>query len=465
MRRPCRLLLVDDETLLLETMSRVLKGPRLNVRTAESGEAALKLLEEEPADVMLVDMAMPGMNGIELLRKVKAGRTPAEVIMMTAHGTIETAVEAMKIGAYDYLQKPAEVEEVERLVAKAYEKVYLVRENQQLRQQLVRHDPYQILIGESAPMSELRLLISKVAPTDATVLVLGESGVGKELVARTVQAQSQRADGPLLTVNCGALTGSLLANELFGHVAGAYTGATRTEKGLFEAAQGGTLFIDEIGEMGAELQRVFLRVLETGEYKRVGEARTRHADARIVAATNRDLGQDVAAGRFRQDLFYRLNVFSITVPPLRAHIEDLPALIAHLLRTLEPDREPRRLGPGVMAALREYPWPGNVRELKNALERGVIMATGNQDEITLADLPPLEQNEPQHSPEPAAAKAAPSQSQDQDDNAFVPLMDLEKGQMLKALELAERNKTEAARLLGISLRSLYTKMDRYKIPR
>ena len=280
MRQPCRLILVDDETLLLETMSRVLKGPRLNVRTAENGEAALKLLEEEPADVMLVDMAMPGMNGIELLRKVKAGRAPTEVIMMTAHGTIETAVEAMKIGAYDYLQKPAEIEEIERLVAKAYEKVHLVRENQQLRQRLVRHDPYQILIGESDPMSELRLLISKVAPTDATVLVLGESGVGKELVARTVQAQSQRADGPLLTVNCGALTGSILANELFGHVAGAYTGATRTEKGLFEAAQGGTLFIDEIGEMDAELQRAFLRVLETGEYKRVGEACTRHADAR-----------------------------------------------------------------------------------------------------------------------------------------------------------------------------------------
>jgi DNA-binding NtrC family response regulator len=355
------------------------------------------------------------------------------------------------------------VADVERVIRKAYEALQLRRENRQLRRALDRHDPYRDIVGDSAAMDEVRRLIAKVAPTDSTVLILGESGVGKELVAHQIHAGSGRAGTAMLTVNCGALQSSLLENELFGHVPGAFTGATKGAAGLFEEADGSTLFIDEIGEMSLDLQKAFLRVLESGEFKRLGEARSRRADVRVIAATNRDLAADVEAGRFRHDLYYRLNVFTLTVPPLRERREDIPLLVEHFLRRKEPHREPpRRVAEAAMAALQAHHWPGNVRELHNALERGLIMAQGMV--ITLQDLPNLSSIAPVPTSATGPATATmqglagepPSTPDD-----FVPLAELERRHLEVALARAGGNKTAAAKLLGLSLRSLYTKLKRH----
>jgi DNA-binding NtrC family response regulator len=307
-------------------------------------------------------------------------------------------------------------------------------------------------------MEEVRRLIARVGPTDATVLILGESGVGKELVARQVHAASAREDAPLMTMNCGALQPTLLENELFGHVPGAFTGATRGAAGLFEEADGGTLFIDEIGEMGLEVQKAFLRVLETGELKRLGEARSRRTDVRVVAATNRDLAADVEEGRFRRDLYYRLNVFSITVPPLRDHPRDIPLLVERYLARVEAG--PHHLSEAAMAALMAHTWPGNVRELHNALERGLILARG--EVIEAQDLPPLAAESPAS---PPPSRRLPATAGDTAPVDFLPLEELERRHLQEALARSDGNKTEAARLLGISLRSLYTKLGRHGLGR
>jgi len=463
--QPIRLLILDDEALFLETLERIFRREGFEVTTTTTGSVAIRHIERHPVDVVLADIVMPGMDGLTFLAHVRGKPDPPEVVMLTAHATIETAVRAMKEGAYDYLQKPAAVDEIEKVVRKAFEHRRLQRENRQLARMLSRHDPYGDLVGTSPAMAELRRLIERVAPTDTTVLITGESGVGKELIARRIHAASRRADGPFLAVNCGSLRPELLENELFGHVAGAFTGATRPAAGLFEEADGGTLLIDEIGEMALELQPTFLRVLETGEFKPLGQPRPRRTTARILAATNRDLARAVEEGRFRSDLFYRLDVFRIDVPPLRAHKEDIPALAEHLLRRLQPERErPRRLTTRALEALVAHDWPGNVRELKNALERGLIMARG--DEIDLADLPPLSRTgsappDPGSgtlSATPAGTGAPPPEGES---DPFLPLDELERRQIVRALERTGGNKTAAARLLGISLRSLYTRLARH----
>jgi two-component system response regulator AtoC len=455
-----RLLILDDEPLFLETLERIFRREGMSVATTTDGGEAVRMLERRPFDVVLSDIVMPGMDGLEFLRRARQRPDPPEVVMITAHATVETALEAMKQGAYDYLQKPAEVEEVERVIRKAYEALQLRRENRQLRRALDRHDPYREIVGESSGIAEVRRLIAKVAPTDSTVLILGESGVGKELVAHQVHAASPRAKTAMLTINCGALQSSLLENELFGHVPGAFTGATKGATGLFEEADGGTLFIDEIGEMTLDLQKAFLRVLESGEFKRLGEARSRRADVRVVAATNRDLAADVEAGRFRRDLYYRLNVFTLTVPPLRERRDDIPLLVDHFLRRREAQRDPpRRLAPEAMAALQGHDWPGNVRELHNALERGLIMARGNV--ITLDDLPPLQARAGAPATPPAAG--VPVGPPPARGDEFLPLLELERRHLEAALARADGNKTAAAKLLGVSLRSLYTKLKRHRM--
>jgi len=456
-----RLLILDDEPLFLETLERIFRREGMSVATTTDGDEALRLLDRRPFDVVLSDIVMPGMDGLEFLRRARQRPDPPEVVMVTAHATVDTALDAMKQGAYDYLQKPAEVEEVERVIRKAYEALQLRRENRQLRRALDRHDPYREIVGESPGIAEVCRLIAKVAPTDSTVLILGESGVGKELVAHQVHAGSPRAKTTMLTINCGALQSSLLENELFGHVPGAFTGATKGGTGLFEEADGGTLFIDEIGEMSLDLQKAFLRVLESGEFKRLGEARSRRADVRVVAATNRDLAADVEAGRFRRDLYYRLNVFTLTVPPLRERRDDIPLLVDHFLRRKEPQRDPpRRLAAEAMTALQAHDWPGNVRELHNALERGLIMARG--DVIAVDDLPPLRAPAGAVSTSPAF-HAAPVGTPPPSEGDFLPLLELERRHLASALARADGNKTAAAKLLGLSLRSLYTKLKRHRM--
>ncbi|RMG42579.1 MAG: sigma-54-dependent Fis family transcriptional regulator [Acidobacteria bacterium] len=457
-----RLLILDDEALFLETLARIFGREGFEVTTTSVGSAAIQHIERNPVDVVLADVVMPGMDGLTFLEHVRSRPDPPEVVMLTAHATVETAVRAMKAGAYDYLQKPARVEEIEKVVQRAYEHRRLMLENRRLARMLDRVDPYRDLVGDSPKIRELRELIERVAPTETTVLITGESGTGKELVARKIHAASPRADGPFLAVNCGSLRPELLENELFGHVAGAFTGATRSAAGLFEEADGGTLLIDEIGEMELGIQPSLLRVLETGEFKRLGQPKPRRTNARVLAATNRDLARDVEAGRFRRDLFYRLNVFTIHVPPLRERREDIPALAEHFLRWLEPERpEPRRLTPRALEALRAHDWPGNVRELRNAIERGLIMARG--DTIDVGDLPPLRPGSAAPAPEAPRRPAPPAVREGAGDGEFLPLAELEARQIREALERTGGNKTAAARLLGISLRSLYTKLARHGI--
>jgi len=455
MARPIRLLIVDDEPLFLETLQRIFVRAGMEVATATRGAVALDLLEERTFDVVLSDIVMPGMDGLTFLAHVLGRDEPPEVVMVTAHATVETALEAMKRGAYDYLQKPAEVAEVEAVVRKAFEKRELARDNRRLHRLLHRREVRQEILGDSPAMAEVRRLIERVAPTDSTVLILGESGTGKELIARAIHRQSHRAAAPMLTVNCGALQATLLSNELFGHAKGAFTGADTASPGLFEEADGSTLFIDEVGEMELEVQKAFLRTLESGEVKRLGEARSRQLDVRVVAATNRDLAADVASGHFRGDLYYRLNVFTIQLAPLRDRRDDIPRLVASFLAERAPTTT---VDAAALAALMAHPWPGNVRELFNCLERGLIMARDGQ--IRAADLEPLSGGRVAP-PRPATPFVTAPVEPAGAGNPFVPLADLERRHLEEALRRAEGNKTQAARLLGLSLRSLYTKLKRY----
>ena len=465
-----RLLVIDDEVLFLQTLERIFTREGMTVLTATHGRQGLEILGQQAVDVVLCDILMPEMDGLEFLEKARELSPAPEVLMLTAHATVETAVSAMKQGAYDYLQKPADINDVERAVRRAYEKVQLARQNSGLRRMLGQTTGRHSLVGESEAIRGVREMIERVAPTQAHVLILGESGVGKELVARQVHALGPRRDFPFLTVDCGALASSLLENELFGHVAGAYTGAGKSARGLFEEADQGTLLIDEIGEMPLDVQSRFLRVLESGEFKRLGEARTRVSRARIVAATNRDLEQEAAKGNFRQDLFFRLNVFPIHVPPLRARREDIPLLVEHLLSTIDPRAgSTRKLSAEAMKQLSEHHWPGNVRELKNALERGVIMARG--EKIEIEDLPPLSFSEmPERRGRTVATEAVSAspkssyeEGKDEGESDFRHLAEVEREHIRRALLHSGGVKTRAAHLLGISLRSLYTRLARYDL--
>jgi len=341
------------------------------------------------------------------------------------------------------------------VVRKAFEKRTLARDNRRLRRLLRRREPHREIVGDSPAMAEVRRLIERVAPTDSTVLILGESGTGKELIAHELHRQSRRASAPMLTVNCGALQATLLSNELFGHAKGAFTGADSASPGLFEEADGSTLFIDEVGEMDMEVQKAFLRTLESGEVKRLGEAKSRHLDVRVVAATNRDLASDVESGHFRRDLYYRLNVFTIEVPPLRDRREDIPLLVESFLAQRAPGSE---VDDAALAALTGHTWPGNVRELFNALERGLIMATGGL--IRAVDLPPLGGG-PAAPTRPVVAPAVVASDPAGEGGPFVPLAELERRHLEEALARVDGNKTQAAKLLGLSLRSLYTKLNRH----
>jgi two-component system response regulator HydG len=391
MERPARVLVVDDEPTLLRALETLLRKKGYDVVALESPIAATQQLALEDFDVALLDIKMPQLSGLELLSAVKHRRPEVEVIMMTGHATVETALAAVRAGAYDYLTKPFEdVELVARSVAKAIERKSLFDRNRELENRLRQQEggPPEGMVGTSAGMREVVRMVEAVAYSAATVLVTGESGTGKELVARALHARSPRKSHPFVALNCGALTETLLESELFGHVKGAFTGAQRDSKGLFDAADGGTIFLDEIGDIPLSTQVRLLRVLQEGEVKRVGSADSTKVDVRVIAATHRDLPKLVKAGRFREDLFYRLNVINIPIPALRERVEDVPLLAHHFLRRYADrlGKKVRAVAPEAIELLCGYRWPGNVRELENAIERAVVLCRA--DTVGAADLPP-----------------------------------------------------------------------------
>jgi two-component system, NtrC family, response regulator AtoC len=451
-----RVLVVDDEEGIRSFISEVLEGEGLRVTQAPDGEAAARLLDRESFHLMLTDLKMPRMDGMTLLRKARAEQPEMEVIVLTAHGTVESAVEAMKLGAFDYLGKPLSGPDELRLIASRALERRRLREGQQRLQPA--QDEAQRLVGQDAAMLAMLAQLKKVAVTDATVLLLGESGTGKEVTAQTVHRESRRNAGPFVAVNCAALSETLLESEMFGHEKGAFTGATAVRRGRFELADGGTLFLDEVAEIKPQLQAKLLRVLQEQRFERVGGTRTIEVDVRIIAATNRDLGEEMRAGRFREDLFHRLAVFPLRLPPLRERSGDVVPLAQHLLSRIarQLGRPSFQIDPAAQAALGRYAWPGNVRELANVLERAAILAdrpTITEDLLVLG-LPSLSA--------PAPAGAPPTVAAPESDAAET-LEQLEQQAIRRALAVTGGNRKQAATRLGIGLRTLYDKLRAYGI--
>ncbi|HEX5549956.1 MAG TPA: sigma-54 dependent transcriptional regulator, partial [Nitrospira sp.] len=369
-----RILVVDDELNIRGALVTLLEKKQYQVRGAGTAEEALELLETAATDLVLTDLKMPGMGGMELLRHLKQKWPDTEVLVMTAFGSIETAVEAMRCGAYDYITKPIDRERLTLVVEKALERHALAFENRQLKDRLETRTRFEQMIGESEPMQRVHSLVDMVAESDVTVLLTGESGTGKELVARAIHHKSRRADGPFVTLNCGALPENLFESELFGYEKGAFTGATTNKMGRFELADGGTLLLDEVGELSLKSQVDFLRVLETKEFRRLGGTKVVKVDTRIVAATNRNLEEAVKEGDFREDLYYRLNVIPIHLPPLRERGDDIPLLVDRFLGefSTQHHRKPKEISRQTLQLLRLYAWPGNIRQLRNLIERLVV---------------------------------------------------------------------------------------------
>lgn len=436
------LLVVDDEASIRESLAGWLEKDGYKVDTAASGAEALQKMAEKYYDIALIDVKMPEMDGLTLLKKLKEAGYETAVIIMTAYGAIEDAVTAMKLGAYDYLLKPFDLEEISLTINKLVEMQSLARENLILRDRVAKISRFENLIGQSPPMLKLYEMIKDVAATDATVLITGETGTGKELVARAIHAQSPRRYGPFIAVNCGAFTEHLLESELFGHEKGAFTDAKYTKKGRLELAHGGTLFLDEIGDISMKMQIDLLRVLETHEFTRVGGTIPIRSDFRVIAATHQDLEQAIAARTFRRDLYYRLNVFHIQVPPLRERREDIPLLAEHFLRryAAETNKKIGGIHPEAMQMLLQYDWPGNVRELENIIERAVVLCKGSQ--IRKEDLPPLTKE----GVPPAAGLS---------------LEEMEKEHISRVLKSVEGNISRAAKILAINRTTLYHKLKKY----
>jgi len=445
---PIAILLVEDEDDFRETTARWMSRKGHTVAESANAQEALALMGRQHFDVAVVDMNMPGISGVELLQRMKSDNVETEVIILTGQGTIESAVQAMKFGACDYLTKPFPLGDLEQRCRLAWDRGQLGKENRQLKEVIKRQAPKNRMIGQSALMKEIFRLIERVAPTDKAVLIQGESGTGKELVARAIQQQSKRANKPFVTINCAALPENLVESELFGHQKGAFTGATAETAGLFEVADGGTLFIDEIGELPLALQPKLLRVLEDGALRRVGSHKERRVDVRIVAATNRDMAEDVKDGAFREDLYYRLNVLSIPLPPLRERENDIDLLIDHLMEndwTIENDAR---------TALRKHHWPGNIRQLANVIDRATILADSRT--ITVDDLPPEITDGPF---EPVDAFSLPDKTR----NEISRLDEIEKAHIVEVLQRENQNKARAARALGIHRRKLYRLLERYEL--
>lgn len=436
-------LVVDDEPNNLTSLEKIFGKEGWRVFGAPNAREALELLRKRRVDVVLTDLMMPGVSGAELLRAVKEVSPDTEVVLMTAFGTVEVAVQAMRDGAYDFVEKPLKRLSIVKSVRKAAERRRLITENRTLRQEL-RSLTERAIIGQSPALRRVLDVVAQAAPSTATVLVLGESGTGKELIARTVHAQSGRS-GAFVAVNCAAIPESILEAELFGHERGAFTGAVSKREGRFARAAGGTLFLDEIGELAPAVQVKLLRVLQEGEFEAIG-GHTQKTDARVVAATNRDLKAEVQAGRFREDLYYRLNVIAVTAPPLRARREDVPLLVDHFLVSYakKNNKPVLRVPPELMDKLVEYTWPGNVRELENAMERAVVLS--KSDVLQLSDLPE------------SIAQAAPVSTESLTFPIGTPLDEVEHRLIRETLRYTSGDKALAAQLLGISTRTIYRKL-------
>jgi two-component system response regulator AtoC len=443
MKKKVKILVVDDEAIIRESLRDWLSDVGHQVLTAENGFQALKMIEREKPGIAIVDLVMPGMDGIELLKRAKEISPSIEVIIVTAYGSIPTAITAMKEGAYDYIEKPFCPEKAELLIERLVEHQGLLEENISLHQRLEERYRFENIIAKSPKMQQVIEVIKVVAKSNATVLITGESGTGKELVARAIHSQSYRKDKPFIAVSCAALPESLLESELFGHEKGAFTGAHVQRRGKFEIANRGTLFLDEIGEMSANIQVHLLRVLEEKEFTRVGGNELIKVDVRVISATNKDMKKAVASGQFREDLYYRLNVVTIELPPLRERKEDVPLLAQHFLKkfAVENQKEITGFSPEASDFLLKYDWPGTVRELENAIERAVILVKNSY--IDAADMPQENLQLVQSAP---VGKS---------------LEEVEKEHILNILKESGGNYSKAARILGISRITLYNKAKAY----
>lgn len=449
------LLIIDDEKPIRESLQRTLRQEEYQVRLADNGEAGLRFLQSEPIDLAVVDMVLPDGNGVELLKKIKTEWPQVEVVLVTAYGTIEAAVEAMKYGSYDFLTKPFKQAQILNTIKKALEKVELEKENRLLKQQLSEQTINRKLVGNSPEMVRLKKMIQQVAPSSATVFIQGESGTGKEVVAETIHYLSSRAHGPMVKVNCAALPETLLEAELFGYEKGAFTGAFARKEGRFDLARGGTLFLDEIGDMPLATQVKLLRVLQDGTYERLGGTETLSADVRIVAATHHDLEQDVQARRFREDLYYRINVIALKIPPLRERTDEIPVLSNHFLK-IYAAKNAKKVGgfsEYAMNALCSFSWPGNVRQLENVVERAVVLT--ETEVITPVVLPKeisgvksqieLESNRP-----PVLTISFP---------VGTPMDEIENRVIHSILEFTQGNKQRAAQLLNIASKTIHRRLS------
>jgi DNA-binding NtrC family response regulator len=453
------ILVADDAERARESIAEILRSQGYEVHTAADGQKAMEAIDRQYYDVALIDLNMPKANGLTVLKHLSEQAPNSLGIIITGFGSIETAVEAIKAGGFDYLTKPVKVEEIGIVLKRALEYRDLKRENLMLKRQVRRKYRFANFIGDSQPMNEVFSVIEKVADTDSTVLIYGESGTGKELVARAIHYHSSRRERPLIPVNCGAIPEELLESELFGHEKGAFTNAIRTRIGRFEMANGGTIFLDEIGEMSPGLQVKLLRLLQEKRFERLGGTKTLECDVRIVAATNKDLEKEVKGGGFREDLFYRLNVIPIRVPPLRTRTSDIPLLVHHFLENFSKTKKkpPKNLNPEAMEALHTYHWPGNVRELENLMERLVILTEGPS--ITLADLP-------EEVAGSRSERITPPLDVSKEGFCLADAVErFERDLIMQALDKTDWVKNQAAKLLNMNRTTLVEKMKRQKIHR
>jgi len=441
-------LIIDDEEKLRTLLARIIRLEGFAVLEAENLKAAGRLLEKEDIDVVLCDVKLPDGNGVDFVRDIKAKYPSVESILLTAYGNIADGVRAMKNGAFDYITKGDDNDKIIPLLARAFEKVQLQKRVEQLEKQVGQRYTFEGILGDSPLIKESIALARKVAPTEATVLLLGETGTGKEVFAQAIHQASKRTSKPFMALNCSAFGRELLESELFGHKAGSFTGANKDKRGLIEEANLGTLFLDEIGEMHIDLQAKLLRVLETGEFIKIGDTKPTKVNVRIIAATNRDLQTEAAEGKFREDLYYRLNVFIISLPPLRSRKKDIPAIAEYYLRffALKSNQHIDGMSPGFLEHLQQHEWKGNIRELKNIIERAVILADGPQ--LTVENLPSELQVASFRTNGPISA---------------FDMASVEKLHIQRVLNHTKGNKTEAARLLNIGLTTLYRKIDEYHL--